>query len=57
MLEGYKTYIGGIGFILMGVGGILAQIYEGKPVDLEKGLGLIITGWSIIGIRSGIKKV
>ena len=57
MLDGLKTYIGGIGFILVGVGSALVQIYNGEPIDIEKSAGLVLTGWSLIGIRSGIKKI
>ena len=54
MIDGYKTYIGGIGFILTGIAAFAIQWYNGDPIQYEVNLGLIATGWSIIGFRSAV---
>lgn len=56
MLEGYKTYIGGAGFILVGLGSMLKNWYLGDPVGYEINFSLIFTGISIIGGRSAYAK-
>lgn len=57
MLEGYKTYLGGAGFILSGIGGILTTWYNGNPINWEIQLSQIWVGISIIGGRSALKKI
>ena len=56
-IDGMKTYIGGVGFILWGIADILIAVYEGKPVDFTVSIGKILAGWSIIGGRSAIGKI
>ena len=57
MLDGYKTYIGGAGFILSGVGGICISWYQGTPINWDIQLAQIWAGISIIGGRSAFKKM
>lgn len=56
MLDGYKTYVGGIGAILSGIGYVLWNAYEGNPIDWNIAGGWIIAGWTIIGGRSAYAK-
>lgn len=56
MLDGYKTHLGGAGFILVGVGTTLSQYYEGAPITWNENIALIAAGISIIGGRSAYKK-
>jgi len=58
-LDGYKTYIGGAGFILTGIGGILKDWYEGN-LNYEMVLvyiGLISTGITVIGGANKVEKL
>ena len=55
MLEGYKTYIGGAGFLLTGIGGICTDWYNGNAFNIEW-LYTIWTGITIIGGRKAYKK-
>jgi len=55
LLDGYKTYFGGAGFILMGIAKCFVEWYEGTPVDWTINFGLIITGWTIIGGRNVVE--
>ncbi len=52
MLTGLKTYLGGYGLILTGIGGMLT----GKIGPVE-GFGMVATGLSIVGARSFGQKV
>ena len=52
MLDGYKTYIGGAGFILTGVGGILTDWYEGSSFNVN----WLYTIWGGIAIIGGYSK-
>ena len=56
-VDGLKTYIGGVGFILWGVSDIMISVYDGKPLDWNIAIGKIITGWTIIGGRSAVEKL
>ena len=56
-ISGYKTYLGGVGFILWGVSDIFLSIYNNKPADWNIVIGKFITGWTIIGGRSAIGKI
>jgi len=56
MLDGYKTYIGGIGLILTGIGKAMSDYYAGIPIDWQVIMGMIFAGISIMGFRSAIKK-
>lgn len=47
IFDGYKTYIGAIGLILLGIGGVMA----GK-VDLPTGGAEIAAGLVGVGLRS-----
>lgn len=48
-LSGWKTYIGGAGFICAGIADILIPVYEGTIIDWNTALGLIFGGIAIIG--------
>jgi hypothetical protein len=50
MLNGYLTYLAGIGFLVVGI----YQIITG---DTQKGVESIIAGFAIIGGRRAIGKV
>jgi len=56
MLNGYKTYVGGIGAILSGIGYVFWNAYEGTTIDWNIAGGWIIAGWTIIGGRSAVNK-
>ncbi len=56
IVDGYKTELGGAGFILTGVGKTLVEWYEGEPIQWEHNLGLVWIGITIIGGRSAAKK-
>lgn len=56
VLDGYKTYLGGAGFIMSGVGGILVSWYNGDPIAWETNIAMISAGVSIIGGRSAFQK-
>jgi hypothetical protein len=52
-LDGYKTKIGGVGFILVGVTGIIAEIFpdQGLPkMGLEGSIGAISAGITALGL-------
>ncbi|PKN60667.1 MAG: hypothetical protein CVU53_01870 [Deltaproteobacteria bacterium HGW-Deltaproteobacteria-11] len=58
-LDGYKTKIGGVGLILVGVTGIIAQIFpdQGLPtMDLETSLGSIAAGVAALGLGHKAEK-
>lgn len=58
-LDGYKTKIGGVGLILVGVTGIIGQIFpdQGLPVmDLETAFGAIAAGLAALGIGHKVEK-
>lgn len=57
MLDGYKVYIGGAGAILVGVGHLMHDWYNGSYQSVEFYLGWIIIGWTIIGGRSAAEKL
>ena len=57
MLDGSKTYIGGIGAILIGVGKFFFDYYNGTPLDTAEYLKWILAGWTIIGGRSALTKI
>lgn len=56
-LDGYKTYIGGIGAILIGIGTLMYDYYNGNIKSLESYLSWLVAGWTIIGMRSAINKI
>lgn len=47
MLNGYKTYLGGFGLILLGIGGLVT----GKVSPMES-IGYLCTGLTAVGLRS-----
>jgi len=59
-LDGYKTKIGGIGSILMGILGIIGILFpDQKTVDLslEASLAMIIGGFAALGIGGKLEKI
>lgn len=56
-IDGKKTYLGGTGAILVGVGKFLYDWYYGTYQAPEAYLSWIIAGWTIIGGRSAAKKL
>lgn len=46
MLNGYKTYFGGFGLILLGIGGIVTQ-----KLPLMESIGYICAGLAAVGLR------
>lgn len=58
-LDGYKTTIGGIGLILVGVTGLIGHYYPdaGLPdADMETSLGYIAAGFTALGIGGKLEK-
>lgn len=56
-IDGYKTYAGGVGFILWGISDILLSVYSpNHPIDWTVTIAKFITGWTIIGARSAVNK-
>ena len=55
-IDGKKTYIGGAGAILVGIGNLLYDWYRGDIKNIEFYMTWIITGWTIISARSALKK-
>ena len=59
-LDGYKTKIGGIGLIMAGVIGIIAEMFpdQGLPrPGLEVSLGYLTGGFAVLGIGHKVEKV
>jgi len=56
-LQGKKTYLGGIGAILVGLGQLLYDYHNGTLKDYQQYLSWIIAGWTIIGGRSALNKI
>ena len=56
-LDGNKTYIGGTGAILVGIGKFMYDWYMGNIQPTEEYLMWIIAGWTIIGGKSALKKI
>jgi len=56
-LDGKKTYIGGICAILIGIGKLGYDWYNGNLQPLEEYLGWFIAGWTIISGRHAIAKI
>jgi len=58
-LDGYKTLIGGIGLILMGIVGLINLTFDMGWVEwsLEISLGFITTGFAALGIGGKIEKL
>ena len=55
-LEGNKTYIGGISAICLGICQFIWDWSQGSVRPLEYYATWLITGWTIIGARSAVKK-
>lgn len=58
-LDGYKTKLGGVSFIVMGVAGIIAEMFpdQGLPrPGLETSLGYISGGFTILGLGHKMEK-
>ena len=56
-LNGKKTYIGGIGAILIGIGKLMYDWYNGNVQPAETYFAWFVAGWTIISGRHAIKKV
>lgn len=56
-LDGKKTYIGGIGAILVGIGKAMYDWYNGTLQPADSYLSWVIAGWVIISGRHAIKKI
>lgn len=58
-LDGYKTKIGGVSFIVMGVTGLVGEMFpdQGLPrPGIETSLGYITGGFTILGIGHKVEK-
>lgn len=55
MLSGYKTYIAGVGLILLGISQIATSLANGTdwPQDAFTNIG---TGLGLVGLRSAVTK-
>ena len=59
-LDGYKTTIGGMGMILLGVTGLIGHYWPDSQcpnMDTEKSLGLIAGGFTALGLGGKLEKV
>ena len=56
MLKGKKTYIGGIGTMLVGIGNAMVAYYNGTPIDWNIVCVAVFGGLSIIGFRSKMEQ-
>jgi len=54
MLEGYKTYIAGVGAVLIAVGTNVMQWCNNEPINIELTVGAL-TALALIFLRKGIK--
>ena len=50
-LKGYKGKAGGLGLMLVAVGTVLYDIYEGKAPDFNAFATMFLAGLGILGIR------
>jgi len=57
MLDGWKTYIIGIIFILYGIFGFIIDLYEGNDPKIDVYLEYILIGLGFFGIRIAIKNL
>lgn len=58
-LDGYKTKIGGVSFLILGVLGFLSQMFpdQGLPAaSTEQSLAHIATGMGLLGIGGKLEK-
>jgi len=58
-LDGYKTKIGGVGLILVGITGILGKVFpdQGLPeTELDTSLGAIAAGVAALGLGHKVEK-
>jgi len=55
-MKGWKTWSGGIGLVLTGVGIILKGLSEGTFDGMTEGIGFISSGFAVIGIGHKIEK-
>lgn len=58
-LDGYKTLIGGIGLILLGVTGLVGKYWpdSGVPaMDVDTALGHVAAGLGVLGVGHKIEK-
>ena len=58
-LDGYKTKIGGAGLILLGVTGLIGHYWPDAgvpPMDVEKAMGMVATGLSVLGLGHKAEK-
>jgi hypothetical protein len=59
-LDGYRTIIGGIGLILLGVAGMIGHYWpdSGVPgMDVDKAMEMIAGGFVALGIGGKLEKV
>lgn len=59
-LDGYKTKIGGVGLIFIGIAGIFGEMYpdQGLPdMGIEASLVSIASGFTALGIGSKAEKL
>jgi hypothetical protein len=58
-LDGYKTTIGGVGLILVGVTGLIGHYWPdtGLPdMDIETSLGYVAGGFTALGLGGKLEK-
>ena len=55
-LKGYKGKIGGAGLMLIAIGTLLYDIYEGKAPNLNAFATMFLSGFGILGIRVALNK-
>jgi hypothetical protein len=59
-LDGYKTKVGGVGLVLVGLIGIVALVFpdQGLPqMELETALTTIASGFAVLGIGGKAEKL
>ena len=58
-MDGYKTIVGGVGMILVGILGLMGNYFpdQGLPaLDLEAALTTIASGFAVLGIGGKLEK-
>ncbi len=56
-MKGWKTWVGGIGMILVGIGNLALSLAGQGEADVQTGLTLITSGFAVLGIGHKLEKL